>query len=97
MNCRSDSLRLFLKELDGAQHEPIEHLVVEVPDEYSGKVIEMVTQRKGELTIMEPKGDLQHLEFDVPARGLIGLRNNMPYCHRGPGNYESPFQRLPTL
>ena len=69
--------QVIFKEIDGQRHEPVEHLVVEVPDEYSGKVIEMVTQRKGELTIMEPKGDLQHLEFDIPARGLIGLRNNM--------------------
>ena len=69
--------QVIYKEINGARHEPVEHMVVEVPDEYSGKVIEMVTQRKGELTIMEPKGDLQHMEFDVPARGLIGLRNNM--------------------
>ncbi len=69
--------QVIFKEIDSQRHEPIEHMVVEVPDEYAGKVIEMVTQRKGELTVMEPKGDLQHLEFDVPARGLIGLRNNM--------------------
>jgi GTP-binding protein len=69
--------QVIFKEIDGQRHEPVEHMVVEVPDEYSGKVIEMATQRKGELTIMEPKGDLQHLEFDIPARGLIGLRNNM--------------------
>src|SRR5690606_31600727 len=43
----------------------------------AGKVIELVTQRKGELTIMEPRGDMQHLEFSIPARGLIGLRNNV--------------------
>ncbi|GJM28853.1 MAG: GTP-binding protein [Cyclobacteriaceae bacterium] len=69
--------QVIFKEINGSRHEPIEHLVVEVPEESSGKVIEMVTQRKGELTTMQPKGDLQHLEFDVPARGLIGLRNNM--------------------
>ncbi len=69
--------QVIFKEIDGTRHEPVEHLVVEVPEQHSGKVIEMVTQRKGELTIMEPKGDLQHLEFDVPARGLIGLRNQM--------------------
>lgn len=69
--------QVIFKQIEGSRHEPIEHLVVEVPDEYAGKVIEMVTQRKGELTTMQPKGDLQHLEFDVPARGLIGLRNNM--------------------
>ncbi|MCR9254180.1 MAG: translational GTPase TypA [bacterium] len=69
--------QVIFKEVDGQRHEPIEHMVVDVPEESSGKVIELVTQRKGELTIMEPKGDVQHLEFDVPARGLIGLRNNI--------------------
>jgi GTP-binding protein len=54
---------------------PIETLFVDVPQETSGKVIEFVTMRKGELLVMEPKGDLQHLEFNIPARGLIGLRN----------------------
>ncbi|WP_162052032.1 translational GTPase TypA [Pontibacter pamirensis] len=69
--------QVIFKEIDGVRHEPIEHMVVDVPEETSGKVIELVTQRKGELTIMEPKGDLQHLEFNIPARGLIGLRNNV--------------------
>ncbi|GAB3535245.1 translational GTPase TypA [Pontibacter brevis] len=69
--------QVIYKEIDGQRHEPIEHLVVDVPEETAGKVIELVTQRKGELTIMEPKGDLQHLEFNIPARGLIGLRNNV--------------------
>ncbi len=69
--------QVIFKEIDGVKCEPIEHLVVDVPEETSGKVIELVTMKKGELTIMEPRGDLQHLEFDVPARGLIGLRNNV--------------------
>ena len=69
--------QVLIKDVDGVKSEPIEHLVVDVPETTSGKVIELVTQRKGELTIMEPKGDLQHLEFDIPARGLIGLRNNV--------------------
>ena len=69
--------QVIFKEIDGVRHEPIETMVVDVPEDVAGKVIEMVTQRKGELLIMEPKGDLQHLEFDIPARGLIGLRNNM--------------------
>ncbi|MDX1627085.1 MAG: translational GTPase TypA [Fulvivirga sp.] len=69
--------QVLYKEIDGQKSEPIEHLVVDVPEEYSGKVIELATARKGELTIMETKGDLQHLEFDIPARGLIGLRNNV--------------------
>ena len=69
--------QVIIKEIDGVKHEPIEHLVVDVPQESSGKVIELVSAKKGELKIMEPKGDLQHLEFDIPARGLIGLRNNV--------------------
>ncbi len=69
--------QVIFKEINGTRHEPVEHLVVDVPEAYAGKVIEQVTQRKGELTVMEPKGDVQHLEFDIPARGLIGLRNNI--------------------
>ena len=69
--------QVLIKEIDGVKNEPIEHMVVDVPEDVSGKVIELVTQRKGEMTIMEPKGDVQHLEFDIPARGIIGLRNNM--------------------
>ncbi|CAH0163705.1 GTP-binding protein TypA/BipA [Pedobacter sp. Bi27] len=69
--------QVIVKEIDGKKHEPIETLIVDVPGEVSGKVIELVTQRKGELLIMEPKGDLQHLEFEIPARGIIGLRNNV--------------------
>ena len=69
--------QVLFKEIEGKKQEPIEHLVVDVPEEFSGKVIEMVTTRKGEMTIMEPKGNIQHLEFDIPARGIIGLRNNM--------------------
>jgi GTP-binding protein len=69
--------QVIIKEVDGVKMEPTEILVVDVPEQGSGKVIEMVTQRKGELMIMEPKGDLIHLEFSVPSRGLIGLRGNL--------------------
>ncbi len=69
--------QVIYKHENSQKLEPIEHLVVDVPEDHSGKVIEMVTKRKGELMVMEPKGDMQHLEFDVPARGLIGLRNQM--------------------
>ena len=55
----------------------MEVLVIDVPDEFSGKGIELVSQRKGDMLVMEPKGNLQHLEFDIPSRGLIGLRNNI--------------------
>lgn len=69
--------QVITKEIDGKKCEPYETLVVDVPSEYSGKVIDLVTQRKGEMLIMESKGEMQHLEFDVPSRGLIGLRSNM--------------------
>ena len=69
--------QVLFKEIDGQKHEPVEVLVVDVPNETSGKVIELATQRKGELLIMEPKGDLQHLEFEIPSRGLIGLRTQV--------------------
>ncbi len=65
------------KIINGEKHEPFETLVIDVPEEYSGKSIELATRRKGELLIMEPKGDLQHLEFLIPSRGLIGLRNQI--------------------
>ena len=67
--------QVIIKEIDGVKHEPIETLVVDTPQETSGKVIELVSQKKGEMLIMSPKGDLVHLEFNIPARGLIGLRN----------------------
>lgn len=69
--------QVIVKEVNGHKHEPIEELVVDVPAEVSGKVIELVTQRKGELLIMETKGEMQHLEFSIPSRGIIGLRNNI--------------------
>jgi GTP-binding protein len=69
--------QVIVKEVNGIRCEPFEILTVDVPAESSGAVIHLVTQRRGELMVMEPKGDVQHLEFDIPARGIIGLRNNM--------------------
>jgi len=69
--------QVITKEIEGRKCEPFETLVFDVPAEYSGKVIELVTQRKGSLLIMEAKRDLQHLEFEIPSRGLIGLRNKI--------------------
>jgi len=66
-----------MKDVDGAKHEPVENLTVHVPEAFAGKVIEMVSQRKGDMVNMEQKGDRTVLEFDIPARGLIGLRSNM--------------------
>ena len=75
--------QVLFKEVDGQRHEPIEIMVVDVPQDFSGKVIDLVTQRKGELKIMEPKGDLQHLEFEIPSRGIVGLRNNVLTVSQG--------------
>jgi len=69
--------QVIVKEIDGKKCEPYEILVVDVPSDFSGKVIDLVTQRKGEMLIMETKGEMQHLEFEIPSRGLIGLRSNM--------------------
>ncbi|MFI5196454.1 MAG: translational GTPase TypA [Chitinophagales bacterium] len=69
--------QVITKEIDGRRCEPYEVLVVDVPQEFSGKVIDLVTQRKGEMHVMETKGMVQHLEFDIPSRGLIGLRSQM--------------------
>ncbi|MFI5153367.1 MAG: translational GTPase TypA, partial [Chitinophagales bacterium] len=68
---------VIVKEINNVKSEPYEVLVVDVPNEYSGKVIDMVTQRKGELLVMDTKGEMQHLEFEIPSRGLIGLRSAM--------------------
>ena len=69
--------QVIVKTIDGVKSEPYEILVVDVPAEFSGKVIDLVTQRKGEMQVMETKGEMQHLEFEIPSRGLIGLRSQM--------------------
>jgi GTP-binding protein len=66
--------RVITKEIDGQKHEPIEILTIDAPEDVAGKCIELITQRKGEMLIMEPKGDMMHLEFEIPSRGIIGLR-----------------------
>ncbi len=69
--------QVIVKDIDGVKSEPYEILVVDVPEEFASKVIDMVSRRKGEMLVMETKGDMQHLEFEIPSRGLIGLRTNM--------------------
>jgi GTP-binding protein len=69
--------RVLIKEIDGKKCEPIEVLTVDVPETASGKVIELVSNRKGDMVSMAPKGDITRIEFDIPSRGLIGLRNNV--------------------
>lgn len=69
--------QVIVKNIDGKRCEPYEVLVVDVPQEFASKVIDLVTRRKGEMHVMETKGDMQHLEFEIPSRGLIGLRTQM--------------------
>lgn len=69
--------QVIIKEIGGIKHEPVEELTIDLPEEYSGKAIEMVTKRKGEMKSMDRKGDRIHLEFEIPSRGIIGLRTNM--------------------
>jgi len=69
--------QVLIRLIDGVKHEPIEILSIDVPEPVSGKVIEMVSQRKGDMLIMQPKGDLIHLEFSIPSRGIIGIRSKM--------------------
>ncbi len=69
--------QVLVKEINGVKSEPYEVLVVDVPEQFASKVIDLVSRRKGEMQVMETKGDMQHLEFEIPSRGLIGLRTNM--------------------
>jgi GTP-binding protein len=74
---------VVIRHIDGVKHEPFEQLVVDVPEEFSGKIIELVTMRRGEMMVMEPKGDWIHMEFDLPARALMGLRSQMLTMSQG--------------
>jgi len=69
--------QVLVKDVNGKKCEPYETLVVDVPQEYASKVIDLVTRRKGELHVMDTKGEMQHLEFEIPSRGLVGLRTQM--------------------
>ena len=69
--------KVIIKEIDGQKCEPIEELTIDIPEEFSGKAIEMVTKRKGVLNNMETRDDRVHLDFDIPSRGIIGLRSNL--------------------
>ncbi|MCI4647071.1 translational GTPase TypA [Phaeodactylibacter sp.] len=69
--------QVITKRIDGVAHEPVEELTIDIPDELSGTAINMVTQRKGIMLSMEPKGDRVQLRFEIPSRGIIGLRSQM--------------------
>ena len=69
--------QVIIKEIDGVKCEPIEQLTVNLPEEYSSRVIDLITRRRGEMTSMESKGDRIMLEFTIPSRGIIGLNNSV--------------------
>jgi GTP-binding protein len=69
--------RVLIKEINGVKHEPVEALTVQVPEEFAGKVIDQVTQRKGEIVNIEVRNDRAHIDFRIPSRGIIGLRNQV--------------------
>ena len=73
----------IFKEIDGVKCEPIEELTISVPEEFASKMIDMVTRRKGEMTSMESQGDRVNIEFDMPSRGIIGLRTNVLTASQG--------------
>ena len=75
--------QVIYKEIDGKKCEPIEELDINVPTDYSSKMVDMVTRRKGELTGMEPEGDRVNITFDIPSRGIIGLRTNVLTASQG--------------
>ncbi|MDY4030721.1 MAG: translational GTPase TypA [Alloprevotella sp.] len=75
--------QVIYKEIDGQRCEPIEELTINVPEEFSSKMIDMVTRRKGELTSMQSLGDRVDMEFDIPSRGIIGLRTNVLTASQG--------------
>ena len=75
--------QVIYKEIDGVRCEPIEELTISVPEEFSSKMIDMVTRRRGEMTSMETQGDRVNIEFDMPSRGIIGLRTNVLTASQG--------------
>jgi GTP-binding protein len=75
--------QVIYKEIDGQKCEPIEELTINVPEEFSSKMIDMVTRRKGEMTSMESQANRVNIEFDIPSRGIIGLRTNVLTASQG--------------
>ena len=75
--------QVIFKEIDGVKCEPIEDLTISVPEEFASKMIDMVTRRKGEMVSMETQGDRVNIEFDMPSRGIIGLRTNVLTASQG--------------
>ena len=89
--------QVIMKEINSIINEPVETLVINVPEEFSGKAIDIVTRRKGEMKIMEHKSDILHLEFDIPSRGLIGMRSIMLTATTGKAVMSHRFRAFEPL
>ncbi len=86
--------QVIIKTIDGVKHEPVESLTIQVPEAFAGKMIEVITQRKGEISNIEVKGDRNHLEFIIPSRGIIGLRNTLLTLSEGEAVIAHRFLRF---
>ncbi|MGC6422798.1 MAG: translational GTPase TypA [Flavobacteriaceae bacterium] len=89
--------QVIIKEIEGKKHEPIEELTIDLPEEVSGKAIEMVTLRKGEMLSMTPKGERMVCEFIIPSRGIIGLRNQLLTATAGEAIMNHRFKEFAPL
>ncbi len=85
---------VVFQEIDGKKHEPMENVVVNIPEEISGKVIEMMSHRKGQMTDMKTENGTTQLEFEIPMRGLLGIRSNFIILTKGEGTMYSSFSRM---
>ena len=88
--------QVIIKEIDGQKCEPIEELTINVPEEFSSKMIDMVTRRKGEMTGMDTEGDRVNITFDIPSRGIIGLRTNVLTASQGEAIMAHRFKEYQT-
>jgi GTP-binding protein len=84
--------QVLVREIDGVRCEPFESMMVDVPQEFASRVIDLATRKKGELLIMETKGEMQHLEFEIPSRGLVGLRTQVLTATAGEGIMHHRFK-----
>lgn len=85
---------VVLQDIDGVVYEPFENVVINVPDDISGKIIEMMSFRKGQMLNMKSENGMTQLEFDIPARGILGLRSNFIILTKGEGTFYSSFARM---
>jgi GTP-binding protein len=86
--------RVITREIDGKKHEPVERLVIDVPDEYASSVIGVLSSRKGQLIDMEPQGSRTRIEFKIPSRALFGFRTQFLSDDAGRGRHEPRLRRL---